>query len=95
MRVSAHQMLNKACSQVPNTATHKQSNNASSPLSSHKTPQTGELSQLNQAVKVPGCPVKHPITVKECSLRHSTNTQQFAFPQVQSTNSPSEMEEEQ
>jgi hypothetical protein len=93
-RVSTHQTLNEAHSQVPNTAARERFNNASFPISSRNNPPTGEVRQLDRAVKVPGCPVKHPMTVKECSLTHSTDTQQLAFKQVQSSKSPGEMEEE-
>ena len=56
IKVSTHQGLNEARSQVLNTATHKWFNNALLPLSSCGTPHMGEVKQLNRAIKVLECP---------------------------------------
>ena len=85
MKVSTHQGLNEAHSQVPNTAACEQFNNASSPLSSHDVPHMGEIKQLERAIKVSECPDEHSTVAEECLLRHSTDTQQLAFEQVQSS----------
>ena len=92
-KVSTCQVTNETHSRVPNTAAYERSNNASLPLSSRDGLPMGEVSQPDRAVKVPGCPVEHPITVRECSPTHSTNAQQLAFMQDQSSKSPGEMEE--
>ena len=93
MKVSTHQGLNEAHSQVPNTAAHERFDNASSPLSSRDVLHMGEIKRLKRAIKVSECPDEHSTVAEECLLRHSTDTQQFALKQVLSTNSLGEMEE--